>query len=73
MITIYVATPSSSYWHILRPNDRHRVWCQGTVDGPTWTQITLHVPPSVCPACFDAETVSVTGDLDRVPVLASVF
>ena len=73
MITIFVAAPFSSCWHILRPNDPDRVWCQGTVDRTTWTQITLYVPPSVCPACLDAETLSVTNDLDRVPALASVF
>jgi hypothetical protein len=73
MITLYVAIPSSSGWHILRPNHRDRVWCQDTVDSPPWTQITLNAPSAVCSACLDAETVSLINDLDRVPSLAGVF
>ena len=73
MITLYVTTTSTSCWHILRPNQRDRVWCLGTADNPTWKEIRLNVPSAVCSVCCDAEKVSVTSDLDRVPVLASVF
>jgi hypothetical protein len=43
---------TSSGWHILRPNYRDRVWCQDTVDSPTWTQITLNARSAVCSACL---------------------
>jgi hypothetical protein len=72
--TLYVATPSGSYWHILRPNHRDRVWCQDNVDtSSNWTQITLHTPSAICSVCFDAETVSLTNDQNRVPALAGAF
>jgi hypothetical protein len=61
----YITKPSRSCWHILRPNERHLVWCQADLDGPTWTQITLNVPASVCPVCLDAEAVSVSVAVDQ--------
>jgi len=73
MPTLYVTTPSESCWHILRPNERSRAWCQANLDHLPWTQITLHMPASVCPLCLDAEAVSLTTDLDRIPALAGVF
>jgi hypothetical protein len=73
MPTLYVATPSASAWHILRPNERQLVWCGANLDGPDWTHITLHKPPSACPVCFDAEGRSMTADVDRVPELAGVL
>jgi hypothetical protein len=73
MPTLYVTTPSASAWHILRPNERQLVWCEANPDGPNWTQITLQVPASICPACSDAEARSVASDVDRDPELAGVF
>jgi len=73
MPTLYVTTPCGCCWHILRPNERRRAWCQANLDDPPWTQITLHMPASVCPLCLDAEAVSLTNDLDRVPALAGVL
>ena len=73
MPTLYVTTPSAVCWHILRPNERQLVWCQANLQGPTWTDITLHVPASVCPVYREAETASLNIDLDRVPELAGVF
>jgi hypothetical protein len=69
----YITKPSGFCWHILRPDERYLVWCQADMDGPTWTQITLNVPASVCHMCRDAEAVSLTTDLDRIPALDSVF
>ena len=69
----YITKPSGFCWHILRPDERYLVWCQTDMDGPTWTQITLNVPASVCNVCRDAEAVSLTTELDRVPALDSVF
>jgi hypothetical protein len=62
----YITKPTGFCWHILRPNERHLVRCQADLDGPTWIQITLTVPASVCPMCIYAESVSLTPDLDRV-------
>jgi hypothetical protein len=61
----YITKPSRSCWHILRPNERLLVWCQADLDGPTWTQITLKVPASICPVCLDAEAVSLAVDQGR--------
>ena len=61
----YITKPSRSCWHMLRPNECHLVWCQADLDGPTWTQITLNVPASVCPVCLDAEAVSVSLAVDQ--------
>jgi hypothetical protein len=47
----YITKPSGFCWHILRPDERYLVWCQANMDGPTWTQITLNVPASVCHVC----------------------
>jgi hypothetical protein len=60
----YITKPSRSCWHILRPNERYLVWCQADLDGPTWTQITLNAPASVCPVCIDAEAESLAVDQD---------
>jgi hypothetical protein len=51
MPTLYVTTASmpDTTWHILRPNERQLVWCRANLKGPAWTDITLHVPASVCP------------------------
>jgi hypothetical protein len=72
MPTLYVSSPSASCRHILRPNERQLVWCQADREGPTWTGITLKVPASVCPVCLAAEAVSLSTDLDRIPVVAGV-
>jgi hypothetical protein len=72
MPTLYVTAASLATWHILRPNERHLVWCQANLKGPTWTRITLKVPASVCPVCLAAETASLLSDLDRIPALAGV-
>ena len=62
----YITKPSGFCWHILRPDERYLVWCQADMDGPTWTQITLNVPASVCHVCRDAEAVSLTTDLIKL-------
>jgi hypothetical protein len=72
MPTLYVTSPAATSWHILRPNERQLVWCHAEPAGPTWSQLTLKVPASVCPVCLAAETVSLSTDLDRVPALAGV-
>ena len=69
----YITKPSGFCWHILRPDERYLVWCQADMDGPTWTQITLNVPASVCRACRYAEALSLTTDLDHIPALDNVF
>jgi len=69
----YITKPSRSYWHILRPNERLLVWCQADLDGPTWTQITLNVPASVCPVCLDAEAVSLAVDQGGRSFLCTEF
>jgi hypothetical protein len=71
MPTPYVATPSETCWHILRPNERERVWCRPNLNA--WTQIMLNLPASVCPVCLDAETASLATNLNRVPSLSSAF
>jgi hypothetical protein len=49
------------------------VWCPSVPEGGIWRYLALRVPASICASCLDAETVDISLDFNRVPVLAGTF
>jgi hypothetical protein len=73
MPCVYVRT-GAGYWHILRPHEQQLVWCEASLNGPSWTQSALEVPPeSVCADCFRKVSASTASADDDDPSLGGTF